>query len=72
MANRIALKKTQKAQKPALHTSGGPGRRSSGDPEPKLDPLQEETLHRLSALDAVLSPFWSARSGYIPVKSSQA
>lgn len=33
-------------------------------PKPSVDPLQEEMINRLSAVEAFLSPFWSARSGY--------
>ena len=57
MAHRLSLKKTQKTRKPKLQAP---------------DPLQEEILNRLFAVDAVLSPFWSARSGYGPLKSNQA
>ena len=34
--------------------------------KPELDPLQQEILSRLSDVDAVLSPFWSARSYHSP------
>ena len=56
MANRLSMKKTQKTQKPKSR-------------EPNA--LQQQTLNRLLAFDAVLSPFWSARSGYGPLKSGQ-
>lgn len=32
-------------------------------PRPELDPVRKDDLRRLSALDSLLSPFWSSRSG---------
>jgi len=44
---KASKKKTEKVEKPTR----------------ELDPIQREMLQRLSALDNVLSPFWSVRTG---------
>jgi len=40
--------------------------RKQSKPKPKLDPVRQQDLKRLSALDAIMDPFWSARSGHHP------
>ena len=46
------------ARRPSNH------KKKNHKPKPELDPLQKLALKRLSAVDAIMSPFWSARSGH--------